>query len=240
MDKMSTQEPEHRSRVAVGASAVYDVIAEEYDAGFRDELTRKPLDRALLSAFVELVGEGTVADVGCGPGHVTAFLRDYHANVIGIDLSPRMIEIARWRAPDIGFSVGSMLDLAAQDASWAGAVLLYSIIHLTDDERVRAFGELARVIRPGGWLLVSFHADDAEFAAGETKQLRTWFDHDVELDAHFLGEADVASELAAAGFTIAASMQRRPIGGIEYASRRCYLLGERLAGSRTLTRRGRP
>jgi ubiquinone/menaquinone biosynthesis C-methylase UbiE len=214
------------SQVAVGTKAVYDAIADEYDRQFRDELTSKPLERAILMAFLELVGQGMVADVGCGPGHVTAFLSAHHENVIGIDLSPRMIELAQDRAPDIGFTVGSMLELAADDASWAGAVLLYSIIHLTEDERSLAFGELARIVRPDGWVLVSFHVDDAEFAAGETKQIRTWFDHVVELDGHFISQADVAAQLEAVGFTVVATLERKPIAGIEFASRRCYLLAQ--------------
>ncbi len=68
--------------------AAYDAIARAYDAQLGDELERKPLDRALLSAIAELAGEGTLADVGCGPGHVTRFLAARHTGVIGIDLSP--------------------------------------------------------------------------------------------------------------------------------------------------------
>jgi ubiquinone/menaquinone biosynthesis C-methylase UbiE len=230
MEFMSIEDPATsniKGHVAVGTRAVYDTIAEEYDASFRDELASKPLERGMLTAFLELVGQGTVADVGCGPGHVTTFLSHHHENVIGIDLSPRMIEIAQQHAPGVSFTVGSMVELAAEDASWAGVVLLYSIIHLTEAERVRAFAEIARVLRPDGWVLVSFHVDDAEFAAGETKHLRTWFGHDVELEGHFLQEADVASQLEAAGFTVMATLERGPIADIEYASRRCYLLGRR-------------
>lgn len=77
---------------AVGVRATYDAIAAEYDRQLGDELDGKPLDRALLTGFVELVGTGRIADVGCGPGHVTRFLADQRAEVVGLDLSPGMIE----------------------------------------------------------------------------------------------------------------------------------------------------
>lgn len=56
--------------------ATYDAVARTYDTELRDELARKPLDRALLDAFVELAGSGTIADVGCGPGQVTRYLAE--------------------------------------------------------------------------------------------------------------------------------------------------------------------
>jgi hypothetical protein len=54
----------------------YDTIAEQYAAGFRDELARKPLDRALLACLIEQAEKGApIADLGCGPGHASAWAR---------------------------------------------------------------------------------------------------------------------------------------------------------------------
>ncbi|MHB1475503.1 MAG: class I SAM-dependent methyltransferase, partial [Dermatophilaceae bacterium] len=148
-------DPARGSRVAVGARAAYDAVAGAYDRQLGDELDGKPLDRALLTGLVELVGVGTIGDVGCGPGHVTRFLAKQHPDVVGVDLSPGMIAIACDRAPELSFTVGSMLRLPVADARWAGAVALYSVIHLTADERATAYSEFARVIHPGGWLLLA-------------------------------------------------------------------------------------
>jgi len=53
----------------------YDAVAEKYAASFRDELAYKPLDRALLTCLIEQAGQdGPIADLGCGPGHVSAWL----------------------------------------------------------------------------------------------------------------------------------------------------------------------
>ena len=207
--------------------AAYDAVARAYDAQLSDELTGKPLDRALLEGFVELAGAGTVADVGCGPGHVTHFLAARHPDVIGIDLSPGMIAVARERAPELAFVVGSMLQLPVVDGSWAGAVALYSIIHLTEQERVSAWREFARALRPGGWLLASFHVESAEFAAGQVNHLTSWFGESVDLDGYFLDPARVVAEMGRAGLAVMATVERQPSPELEYPSRRCYLLAQR-------------
>jgi ubiquinone/menaquinone biosynthesis C-methylase UbiE len=212
---------------AVGARAVYDAVAAAYDAALADELEAKPLDRALLTAFAELAGPGTICDIGCGPGHITRFLALRHADIMGLDLSPAMIDIARQRAPSLSFTVGSMLNLPVADHAWAGAVSLYSIIHLTPSERSTACHEFARVIRPGGWLLLAFHVDSLEFAVGAVNHLKSWFGQRVELDGYFLEPDDVVAQLVAAGFTLKARLERDPLDDVEYPSRRCYLLAQR-------------
>ena len=74
----------------------YDAVAREYGRNFGDELTHKPLDRALLTALIEQTDEDAhIADLGCGPGHVAAWLAERGVPTVGIDLSPGMIEIAR-------------------------------------------------------------------------------------------------------------------------------------------------
>jgi len=213
--------------VAVGVQAVYDAVASAYDRQLGDELDHKPLDRALLTGFAEMAGSGRLADVGCGPGHVTRFLAEQHPDVIGIDLSPRMVAIARERTPGLTFAVGSMLALSAGDEAWAGVVALYSIIHLAPRERVTAFREFARVIRPGGWLLVSFHVDSADFSAGQINHLTTWFGERVQLDGYFLDPDDVTTAVQSAGFSVMAEVKRQPAPEVEYPSRRCYLLAQR-------------
>jgi SAM-dependent methyltransferase len=214
-------------RVAAGVRAAYDAVARAYHAQLGDELDGKPLDRALLDAFIELAGAGMIADVGCGPGHVTRFLAARHAEVIGLDLSPGMIGVAREHSPALAFAVGSMLALPVADGAWSGVIALYSIIHLTAGQRAVACGEFARAVRPGGWLLVAFHIDSPDFAAGEVNHLRSWFGEPVELDGFFLEPAEVAGDVEAAGFRVMSTLVRLPWPEVEYPSRRCYVLAQR-------------
>jgi ubiquinone/menaquinone biosynthesis C-methylase UbiE/ribosomal protein S18 acetylase RimI-like enzyme len=205
----------------------YDAVAPSYDSAIGDELTHKPLDRALLRAFLELAGDGLVADVGCGPGHITRYAGSLHPAVLGIDLSPEMIRIAREHDPDGGYLAGSMLALPADDGIFSGVIALYSIIHFTDEQRTAALAELARVTRPGGWLYLAFHVESDEVVAGGVKYLTEWFGQAVDLDGHFLDPATVAVELEATGFGVNASTVRQPDPDVEYPSRRCYLIAQR-------------
>jgi len=113
--------------------STYDAIAGEYDAHLSDELAHKPLDRALLGALVDLAAQGgaaTIADIGCGPAHVTAHLAAlHHDDVVGVDLSPAMIAVARRRHPGLRLEVADMLRLPVADGCWSGITALYSIIH---------------------------------------------------------------------------------------------------------------
>jgi ubiquinone/menaquinone biosynthesis C-methylase UbiE len=107
--------------VAVMSDAVrasYDAVADEYEKQIAGELAGKPLDRALLAAFAQMVPRGLpVGDVGCGPGHVAGHLAELGCDMVGIDLSPAMIDIARRRYPQLGFQAASMLELPVADGA---------------------------------------------------------------------------------------------------------------------------
>jgi len=211
--------------------ASYDKVAERYAQEFGTELDHKPLDRALLAAFADLVkrhgNDGSIGDAGCGPGHVGGYLAGMGLRVVGVDLSPRMVALARSRHPTLRFDVGSLLDLPVSTARWAGAVALYSIIHLGPSDRVLAYRELARAIRSGGQLFLSFHVSTAGQAAGSQEHIDEWWGHDVSLEAYFLAPTEVSTALAKAGFAVTAQLEREPIEDVEYPSRRCYMLAVR-------------
>ncbi len=179
------------------ARSFYDAIAEDYAGLFRDLLAAMPLDRALLAGFAELVGPGgRVADLGCGPGSVTAHLASLGLSVFGVDLSEGMLAIARRENPGLRFEQGSMLDLDLPDGSLAGAVSYYSTIHLPDEELPAAFAEFRRVLAPGGHLVVAFQVGD------EPRHHHEPFGHPVSLDFLRRRPEPVAALLEAAGFTV--------------------------------------
>jgi ubiquinone/menaquinone biosynthesis C-methylase UbiE len=141
----------------------YDTVAASYAELTRHLLDETPVERAVLVLFADLVhaqGGGLVADVGCGTGRITGHLRTLGVDAFGIDLSPGMIDVARRDHPGVRFDVGSMTDLALADASVAGLVAWYSLIHIPDAEISSVLAHFRRVLRPGGPLLLSFHVGD--------------------------------------------------------------------------------
>ncbi|MFF0274358.1 class I SAM-dependent methyltransferase [Streptomyces sp. NPDC004330] len=141
----------------------YDAVAAVYAEQFHDSLRDRAVERALLGAFAELVrtnGDGEVADLGCGPGYVTAHLHGLGLRAFGVDASPEMIGLARAAHPELRFEIGSMGALDVADGALAGVLSRWSVIHLPPHELPPVVAEFSRVLAPGGHLMVDFPATD--------------------------------------------------------------------------------
>lgn len=188
----------------------YDEVAETVAQLWRNDLDHKPWDRAALAAFAELVGPGgRVADVGCGTGRITGHLAGLGLDVFGIDLSPGMLAVARRDHPGLSFTVGSMTDLSIADASLAGLVSFYSIIHLPPALLPEVFEGFARALAPGGHLLVVFQAGDDVVHYAEA------YGHRIDLQFHRCTCDDVARLARDAGLIVSARLEREPVAGVE-------------------------
>jgi SAM-dependent methyltransferase len=198
----------------------YDRVAGQYADHLLDELDRKPLDRALLAAFAETAPAGPVADLGCGPGQSARHLHLLGRQVIGIDVSPGMVETARRASPGPEYRVGTMLDLDLAGGSLGGAVALYSIVHLTPADLPAAFAELRRVLRPEGVALIAFHV------GRHVVHIEDMWGVPVSLDFHFHAPDAVRGLLEAGGLDVEWDLRRQPSAG-EVQTERCYLLARR-------------
>ncbi|WP_225100080.1 class I SAM-dependent methyltransferase [Streptomyces sp. CoH27] len=200
----------------------YDTVAGSYADFVREALAGAPYLRASLALFADLVnaaGGGPVADVGCGPGHVTAHLRALGVDAFGIDLSPAMVDVARRDHPGLRFEVGSMTDLDLADASLAGLLAFWSLIHVPDEAVPTVFDHFRRVLRPGGPLLLGFRTGDES-----TLKARGYGGHPMHVHVHRRRPDRVADRLRAAGFTVEAHMaldlDKSASGAILFARRR--------------------
>ncbi|GAA2827957.1 class I SAM-dependent methyltransferase [Kitasatospora sp. CM 4170] len=213
-------EPEFLSETRV----FYDAIAVDYAARFRDVSAERPLDRAMLAAFADLVradGGGPVAELGCGTGRVTAHLHRLGLDVLGIDLSPGMLATARAEHPELRFEVGSLLDLPLPDAALAGAVAWYSIIHTPRERLPEVFAEFHRVLAPGGHLLLAFQVGD------EPLRIEQAFGLPVALDFRRRRPELVAELAAGAGLEVTTRLVRER--GREETAPQAVLLARRPA-----------
>ena len=199
----------------------YDTVADSYADFVRDALAGQPFVRGILALFAELVHAadgGPVADVGCGPGHLTAHLHGLGLDAFGIDLSPGMIEVARRDHPGLRFAVGSMTDLDLADGAVAGLLASFSLIHVPDDEVPAVFARFHRVLRPGGPLLLGFHAGD-----GCRLKTEGYGGHPMRVYVHRRPPERVAGWLRDAGFTVEAQLLHHPDadtqGGFVFARR---------------------
>jgi SAM-dependent methyltransferase len=201
----------------------YDAIAERYAAEVGSELAGKPLDRALLRVVADAAGPYPLIDVGCGPGHVTAYLASLGVAALALDLSPGMCAVAH-RDASVPAVAADMCELPLGTSSVGAAVCLYSVIHLDREWRTNAYAELLRVLRPEGHALIAFHVFDDDVAAGGSMTRSEWWDQQVDLTFQFLDPGEELTALIDLGFRFGARIDRAPYRGVEHPSHRCYLL----------------
>lgn len=187
--------------------AAYDLVAVDYARLLHDELQGKALDRALLRAFAESAGQfsqALVADVGCGTGRITGYLRGLGLNAFGIDLSPGMLAVARRDYPGVRFEEGSMVELDLPENSLAGLLAWYSIIHVPPAALPTVFTGFHRVLLPSGQLLLAFQAGN------EKRRIENAYGHEIALDAYRLPPEQIAELLGDAGFHVQEHVLREP------------------------------
>jgi SAM-dependent methyltransferase len=180
----------------------HDVLSGWYAENLAGVLESMPVERALLDMFAEMTSAvGTeVVDVGCGTGRLLPYLASRGLSPRGVDLSPGMIETARRENPGFDYGVADVRDLPFDDASLAGAVCWFSLIYLAPESRKRAFGELARVVRPGGCLITAFKHGTGDLHRNAPGSVVGAFG--VDFDRYWLSPREMEDHFAAAGFTM--------------------------------------
>jgi SAM-dependent methyltransferase len=179
--------------------AAHDVLAEFYADRLAGALDRMPAERAVLGLFCDLIlAEGLgadVVDVGCGTGRLELYLAAGGLSTSGIDLSPGMIRVARRDHPGFCFDVADLRELPFEDVSLAGVVCWYSLMYLAPSDRPAAFSELARVLKPGGYLVTAFKAGDSRVRRGGRST-----GLGVEFDVYWLSPGEMERRVIDAGF----------------------------------------
>lgn len=181
----------------------YDAMAERYASLFLTSIDSDANAKRWLGRFAgralqrveqSLGLNGVVADLGCGPGHITNHLTGLGLNAVGYDLSPGQIAEARRFFPELSFEVGDFTALNAPDSFFDGIVSRYSLIHTPPDNHGEVFREWLRVLKPGAPILVSF------FGSTSAQDHGTPFDHTV-VTAYELFPGSMAETLEDVGFT---------------------------------------
>ncbi len=200
----------------------YDQLAAEYTKRIANELEHKPFDREWLVRFAaQLKGQGKVADIGCGPGHVASFLHQQGLEIIGLDLSAEMVAQAAKLSPQIIFEQADMFALPVADQTWVGLVAFYSIIHAPRQKVVELLQEFRRVLVPGGLLLLAFHRGQ------EIRHLEELWGEKVSLDFIFFERKEMEQYLQVAGFELVETLERAPYPEVEAETHRVYILARK-------------
>ncbi|MGY0060504.1 class I SAM-dependent methyltransferase [Streptomyces sp. LZ34] len=192
----------------------YDTVAAEYVARVKTPAELDPLSRAMLAAFAELVqadGRGPVADLGCGPGRVTAHLAELGLSAFGVDLSPEMIKHARQAYPSLRFTVGSMTALTIGNDELGGILAYYSTHHTPPRWLPAVFSEFHRTLAPGGHLMLAGYVGNDE----HVRPTRAYGDHPVSYESYLLPADRIAELLHRAGLVVTTRLVQEPEEGMK-------------------------
>ena len=152
----------------------YSVLAPIYDRVWRRYVARTV--QATLG-HLRLAGDERVLDVGCGTGSLLATLHERYPNlaVHGVDLTAAMLERARRRlGPGVNLHLGSGDALPYPDSHF-DAVVSTSVLHCLGDRQRPALCEWARVLRPGGTLVITDWNPDHPATRAHTALLRVFW-----------------------------------------------------------------
>ncbi len=167
--------PEGRGSREDGAGAHREAVRAAFEKQ-AEEFSRSPVmtDSGALERLVacsRLTDEARVLDVACGPGIVAAALAPHVRTVVGIDLTPAMIDrgmeiVAAQVAHNVIFILGDVTHLPFSDASFDRVISRRSFHHFPDPAAV--LSEMARACVPGGGLIIEDQALPADPVAAET------------------------------------------------------------------------
>ncbi|MEV4623089.1 class I SAM-dependent methyltransferase [Asanoa sp. NPDC049573] len=166
----------------------YASVAELYIDLFGTSQQVHPDDLAFIGRH--LAGQtGPVLDLGCGPGHITEYLRALGADATGIDMVPEFIAHAQAAHPSGTYELGSFDNLAVANQSVGGILAWGSLIHLPPQDLDGVLAEFRRAMAPAGTLVVAIFVGDEVEA----------FDHKV-VTAYRWPVDEFSERLARAGF----------------------------------------
>jgi SAM-dependent methyltransferase len=127
----------------------YGLWSETYDQPLR----LFPIEEPTMHGLLDPLPASAVLDAACGTGRYSAYLESRGHRIIGVDRSPAMLAKARRKLPESEFREGDLEALPLEPASVDVAVCALAMVHLPEVDK--AVAELARVVRPGGRVIIS-------------------------------------------------------------------------------------
>ena len=175
--------------------ATFDKYAREY----QDKYSKfEPYLKSYANFATLLSPDDQVLDIACGPANISQALLQRHPRlaIYGIDLSPKMLEIAREKIPHGTFEQRDIRSLAAIAKRFDAIVCGFAVPYLSSDEVETLLSDVNNLLNPGAYLYISAQLGDyADSAYQENKNSDKVF-------IHYYSEEFLTNLLEHNGFTI--------------------------------------
>jgi ubiquinone/menaquinone biosynthesis C-methylase UbiE len=111
-------------------------------------------NKYLVEKILRYINDGKYLEVGCGTGTLLNLLKEHNEklDIIGIDISEWILNIAKQKYPDISVQLASVTDLPFENEKFDCIIVNGVIEYVQDTEK--QFEELYRVLKPGGYLII--------------------------------------------------------------------------------------
>ena len=179
----------------------YDQIAEDWHKDHAQDTWWVEETDAFLKRLPQ---GGTVLDVGCGSSVKSKYMLERGFRVIGIDISDRLLAIARRESPDGDFRNVSMYDLDSMEEQFDGVFAQASLLHIPKKDAADVVAQMARRVVPGGYVYVS--VKQAREGTPE-EEIKTEDDYGYEYErffSYFVSD-ELKAFMEAAGLTLVVS-----------------------------------
>jgi SAM-dependent methyltransferase len=146
---------EEGTRLGAPVGTEYDLESgyQQWSATYDQPLRLFPIEEPPMRALIAAIPAGVALDAACGTGRYSTYLAGRGHSVIGVDQSEAMLDLAREKLPAADFRRGDLTVLPLPGNSVDAAVCALALVHVPDLSA--AFREFARVLRPGGRLVIS-------------------------------------------------------------------------------------
>ena len=202
---MNSDKGSSLSDVPSKSASYYDRNTQSYS-----ESNKSPAD--FIDEFLGYLRSNkgkTVLDLGSGPGVNAGYMASKGFQVVGIDISEKMVELAKKRYPHVEFRLGDMTKLTFPADSFDGILASYSLIHLTKDVVAFVLAKLYEILRPGGLIYISIQSGDST---------QGFFSHPlIPVDKVFLNifaKEEIFGLLSKHGFEIVFQHEKLPQGKV--------------------------
>lgn len=142
------------------AAAVFDALGLTYEKAF----ARSEAHLASLEWLLGRLAPGSrVLDVGSGTGRPTAStLTAAGHEVLGVDVSPVMVELAARQVPEAAFRLADIREVPLEEGGFDAVCVYFSLLQMSRADQTELLGRLARALRPGGSLVLATVPADVE------------------------------------------------------------------------------
>lgn len=169
----------------------FDQVAEVYDTYYETHLGRQVdhVEKQLVWKYmIHMALERPILEIGCGTGHWTRFFRQKGLKITAVDLSEKMLEKAREKNPEnVQFERMNVEDMKFRDHSFSNIISIATLEFV--DDREKAFQEINRILKPGGFLIVGCLNELSEM--GRTKK-----ENELYRTAHFFNPEELKNHLS--------------------------------------------